>query len=705
MSAGTVHYVDVDASGPVHDGSSWCDAYTELYSALNVVSASDTIRIADGTYTPETNGLVDRRSATFWIPGNITIEGGYAGCGAVDPDLRDLTLHETTLSGNIGTEFDFDNCYHVVTAQSFPNGFATLDGVVIADGKASGAAPNNNGAGLYVLSAKIRLQSCTVRNNMAFGKGAGIYSEFVGLEAEDCVLQDNDALSGGGGVHLLASNSTFANCIFSDNSGANGGGVHSNGSLPSFVDCEFAGNDASGDGGAFYSNKGSSFENCMLSNNIAASSRGGAILIGGSSPNTFIGCSFMENQSVSDGGAIYIFDSGDLLFRDCLFNNNSGGNGGAIYNLRGIGTYLNCRFVSNSAASGGGLHTRGMQTLINCLFADNHVEGVGGGATYIGGGAGPTHINCTFANNSADLAGGVYVDSTASSFINSILWGNEDLGGSEELAQLNAPGGNPTVVASCIQGWSMPGIDGNINDDPLFVNPAGNFRLDVGSPSIDTGLVGALPQDMFDLDGDGNVIEPLPLDLDRNERVVNAEVDMGAYEFDARECGNGILEGAEECDDGNTVSSDGCDDNCQLEGPCCFPGGECLDHADQKLCVSVGGSYQGDGLLCADIACPALRGACCFPGGECVDDANEDLCVSVGGSYQGDGTTCVAGCAPCGDADDDNDIDLHDWARLQLCFTGTGNANKNPLCDVFDCDGDTDIDLDDYMTFLLFAGE
>ncbi len=250
----------------------------------------------------------------------------------------------------------------------------------------------------------------------------------------------------------------------------------------------------------------------------------------------------------------------------------------------------------------------------------------------------------------------------------------------------------------------MAGVNGNINNDPLFVDPSGNFRLDVGSPCIDTGLVGALPQDTFDLDGDGNVIEPLPLDLDGNERVVGIEVDMGAYEFDVPECGNGIQEGGEECDDGNTVSTDGCDNDCRLGGQCCFPGGECLDHTDEALCVSVGGSYRGHGLLCADIACPALRGACCFPGGECVDDANEDLCVSVGGSYQGDGTSCVAECAPCGDADDDDDIDLHDWARLQLCFTGTGNANKNPLCDLFDCDGDTDIDLDDYMTFLLFAG-
>ena len=46
-------YVDQDATGPVHDGSSWCEAYAELYEALGVATSGDTILVAEGVYLPD----------------------------------------------------------------------------------------------------------------------------------------------------------------------------------------------------------------------------------------------------------------------------------------------------------------------------------------------------------------------------------------------------------------------------------------------------------------------------------------------------------------------------------------------------------------------------------------------------------------------------------------------------------------------------
>ncbi len=70
--------------------------------------------------------------------------------------------------------------------------------------------------------------------------------------------------------------------------------------------------------------------------------------------------------------------------------------------------------------------------------------------------------------------------------------------------------------------------DGNIDADPVFVE-GGNKRLEPGSPCIDTGYGAAIPPDYADLDGDDNITEQTPLDLDLLDRFING-IDMGAYE-------------------------------------------------------------------------------------------------------------------------------------------------------------------------------
>ena len=86
-------YVDANASGPVHDGSSWCAGFVHLQDALAVArDAPGTvaeIRVADGVYKPDrdqTNpdGTGDR-AASFQLVDAVALRGGYAGCGAEDP--------------------------------------------------------------------------------------------------------------------------------------------------------------------------------------------------------------------------------------------------------------------------------------------------------------------------------------------------------------------------------------------------------------------------------------------------------------------------------------------------------------------------------------------------------------------------------------------------------------------------------------------
>jgi hypothetical protein len=118
------------------------------------------------------------------------------------------------------------------------------------------------------------------------------------------------------------------------------------------------------------------------------------------------------------------------------------------------------------------------------------------------------------------------------SLTNCILWGNTP----DEISLENS---TITVTYSNVQGgWAGTG---NIDADPTFADADG--RPAPGSPCIDAADNTAVPADTEDLDGDEDVTEPVPFDLDGNPRFADdigtadtglgdpPIVDMGAYEF------------------------------------------------------------------------------------------------------------------------------------------------------------------------------
>jgi hypothetical protein len=79
---------------------------------------------------------------------------------------------------------------------------------------------------------------------------------------------------------------------------------------------------------------------------------------------------------------------------------------------------------------------------------------------------------------------------------------------------------------------------GNISADPCFVDAVNkNYRLLPNSPCIGTGNNTLVPSDYSDIDDNGDINEPVPLDLDGFPRFEDGDcggssiVDMGAYEF------------------------------------------------------------------------------------------------------------------------------------------------------------------------------
>ena len=144
VATGEVIYVDADAPGPTHDGSSWANAYTNLQEGLSAAVYCE-VWVAEGIYRP--TGPGGSRSASFYLKNTVTIKGGYAGFGEPDPNERNINIYETVLSGDLNGNDSLgiysDNSYHVV--YSYSRYSAILDGFTITGGFANGSYDDQYG--------------------------------------------------------------------------------------------------------------------------------------------------------------------------------------------------------------------------------------------------------------------------------------------------------------------------------------------------------------------------------------------------------------------------------------------------------------------------------------------------------------------------------------------------------------------------------
>lgn len=416
---GATVYADANAPGLVRDGLSWCTAWNTLDEALDAADAGSTILVAGGTYKPRTTGLANPREATFQLLNGVAIEGGYAGCGASDPDERNVILHKTILSGDLNGDDTTgfvnvsDNVFHVVTA-SFTDATAVLDGVTISGGNA-----NAFGGGMFNQGGTPTISNCEFRRNRAASQGGGMFN-----------VDGGDA--------------TLLSCTFIGNRAPDAGGaMYNSQSAPTLLSCVFTANSAVVYGGAVCNRDGSNarFERCRFTQNTAAEVDGGVggggAMVNARSNPTLIGCTFTSNQApFGKGGALVNqpgFDptlGGSLpTIERCRFENNVALYGGGMYDSGSAPIVTETRFTGNIArVSGGGVFIiragpRRMPTVplfTKCTFTSNSTEKPftagetfsGGGGVYNTGsslrGLGPRFVDCEFVKNaSAHLGGGL----------------------------------------------------------------------------------------------------------------------------------------------------------------------------------------------------------------------------------------------------------------------------------------------------------
>ncbi|TKJ41149.1 hypothetical protein CEE37_05635 [candidate division LCP-89 bacterium B3_LCP] len=321
----------------------------------------------------------------------------------------------------------------------------------------------NEGGGIYCMGGEILIKNNIISDNYS-SQGAGIY----------CKYSDNTRIIGntirsneqGSGVFIEDSGVFLFGNLITENEGSEGGGIY-----------------LSSDPGCYgFINKN------IISGNTA-------VQIGGIKLDYFTGDVskniIYQNSANSTCGGMWIgqYSDGTICHENIIAFNHANGSSGGLHCFAWTPTISENIIIGNTASyTGGGIYCHGHSyptVMFNGVF-ENYVQGGtslgAAGGIYFGPDSHPSLSNNTICFNIGDTLGtGIYCNEASPTLTNAILWQNE----SEQI--LTSISANPEVTYSTIQDTLWPGI-GNINEDPLFVNPDLNdYRLQWGSPCIDTG--------------------------------------------------------------------------------------------------------------------------------------------------------------------------------------------------------------------------
>jgi L-ascorbate metabolism protein UlaG (beta-lactamase superfamily) len=356
-TSGKTIYVDNDATG-ANDGTSWENAYTFLQEALADANSAEKpveIRVAQGIYKPDmgANQTPGDREATFKLINGVTIKGGYAGVGELDPNARDIELYKTILSGDLdGNDSDdnnpFDatrdeNCYHVLTAVEADK-TAVLNGLTIMNGNGfqNMWEDSKDGAGMLIENSCPSLICCTFNSN-AGRYGGAMYNLRSNPILTDCKFTGNVSPDGGGIYNDDQSNPNLINCIFTWNFSGIGGGMSNFQSCPILADCIFKANISNLDGGGMSNEKQScpTLTNCKFTGN--KSGYGGGISNWENCSPSLTNCTFSGNLATIWGGGMYNILNGNPILTNCTFiGNSSDRTGDGIFNYESNTILTNC---------------------------------------------------------------------------------------------------------------------------------------------------------------------------------------------------------------------------------------------------------------------------------------------------------------------------------------------------------------------------
>ncbi|MDD3877384.1 MAG: T9SS type A sorting domain-containing protein [Bacteroidales bacterium] len=259
--------------------------------------------------------------------------------------------------------------------------------------------------------------------------------------------------------------------------------------------------------------------NCSISNNILDSysslayseTKGGGIysrnmdIINNEIINNDTYASLSVSGGLNQGGGIYHEGKGNLYFNTISNNDASAGT-----------YYMSGGYTTNTY--GGGLYSNSTDSISNCLLIHNSVTARNksyGGGIYNVGTSKISNITLALNHSISELSdrkgSGMFTNNSNAQILNSIIYFNDTLNYYDQTT-------TSLVKNSIIQLYQSGNTNFNIN--PQFADTSAlDFHVLSSSIAIDRGDSTYIPIDIFN-------------DLDGNDRVSGANVDIGTYELD-----------------------------------------------------------------------------------------------------------------------------------------------------------------------------
>ena len=259
-----------------------------------------------------------------------------------------------------------------------------------------------DGGAIYAISSTLRVNSSTLRSNVARQSGGAVSASTSDVATYECLLANNSAMDGeeGGGAFYLLSTVKVAitNTTMSGNSAKKGGAISVKQSTDVTLTSSQISEGRADDGGGVYINKYST----LLLEDVDIES----------------------NEASARGGGVCVTDNSEVFMVSSRMKDNSCPlcSGGSMLLERSVAQVNQTHFHGNRALIGGAGHMKNLpdsekpSAFTDCLFDGNVAESTGGGANQQAEAGvlymystGATLIESSVLTNNSATLGGVFV--------------------------------------------------------------------------------------------------------------------------------------------------------------------------------------------------------------------------------------------------------------------------------------------------------